>query len=181
MKSRRITGVFLALIYAVIFFTYTIQQCQKNMFNSYAITRYGDVLYEMKNGKLVVYANDQNGSSITIPDKISNQYVYGLGSYAFANCSKLSNITLSQHLESIGVCAFYQCDALKSIAFPSSLKIVDNSAFYDCSYLENVQFSNGIETIGNSSFGYCKRLKSFTLPDSIKKINDFIFNTKRNE
>ena len=68
-------------------------------------------------------------------------------SYAFANCSKLTSITI-----------------------PDSVTSIVDYAFNDCKGLTSVTIGNSVTSIGSSAFGWCYRLTSVTFkgtPNSI--------------
>ena len=59
-----------------------------------------------------------------------------LGSYAFANCAGVREISLPDSLLNIGSHAFADCDALTSLTVPNSVTQLDRGAFYGTSFEE---------------------------------------------
>ena len=79
-----------------------------------------------------------------------NTYRYYTG--AFAGCSSLREIELSQNLQEIGSMAFYNCISLEEIEIPEK-----------------------VLRIGEAAFGNCKSLVSITIPSSVIKMEKNIF------
>ena len=100
--------------------------------------------YTVKEGTKVIatYAFEScyNLTDITIPDSVT-----GIGSSAFANCSKLTSISFGTNskLESIGEYAFNSCSALTEIALPASVTQVSGKAFQTASKLANIHVEAG--------------------------------------
>ncbi len=82
-----------------------------------------------------------------------------IASYAFSNCTGLTNVTIPDGVTSIGYGAFYGCTGLTSISIPNSVTSIDEDAFEDC----------------NGAFEDCTGLASITIPDSITSIDYMAF------
>ena len=119
---------------------------------------------------------------VSIDDEITR-----LGSFAFAYCSNLTDISIPAQATSIGYRTFY-CSGieyarfqgnsikeisrgsfegasfLKSIYLPSSVTFIDQSAFYGCASLTTVDIpSPDLTYIGDSAFYQCRKLNSITI------------------
>lgn len=119
---------------------------------------------------------------VSIDDEITR-----LGSFAFAYCSNLTDISIPAQATSIGYRTFY-CSGieyarfqgnsikeisrgsfegasfLKSIYLPSSVTFIDQSAFYGCASLKTVDIpSPDLTYIGDSAFYQCRKLNSITI------------------
>lgn len=144
-------------------------------------------------GKPVVqigYDNDavvnEDIQSVFIPD------VEKIGGWAFVNCKKLNEITISEGVKEIDSCAFLRCENLTEITIPNSVevigsmafsecgiseitipgsvKIIRSGAFADCKNLTGLTISEGVEVIDSQAFSECEKLTELTFPDSVKKI-----------
>jgi hypothetical protein len=93
-------------------------------------------------------------ASVTIGNGVTN-----IDTYAFINCTSLTNVLFGNHVISIGNLAFCQCYDLASVTFPSSLKSLGLAAFLSCSSLTNVTFGSGVTNIGTSAFSGCPNLQ----------------------
>lgn len=81
----------------------------------------------------------QNCTSLLAVD-MSKTAVTAIPEYLFAQCEKLSAITLPQNLQTIGEWSFTVCP-MASIALPASVISVGNYAFWQCAMLKQV-YSN---------------------------------------
>lgn len=112
--------------------------------------------------------------TITIPSRINYQgqeyTVTKIGYRAFANCSKLMAVTLSEGVEIIEHSAFRECENLVSIKLPQSLKEIGYDAFMDCENLRSVTIGANVSKIGIQSFYRCKNLEKLTLECENAKI-----------
>ena len=97
-----------------------------------------NIYYTSFDGNIVTpNATDVFGAKI-----VSNEYkdgqgiitfdgpVTGIGSWAFANCSSLSTITIPNSVTSIGERAFMDCSSLTSITIPERVTSIDEAAFF---------------------------------------------------
>lgn len=103
-----------------------------------------------------------------------------IGSYAFKESRKLSDITIGDGVTTINSNAFYNCSGLKNITIPASVETINSEAFAYCSNLETVKFEEGLKTIGSYAFRYCYALKDLKLPATLTKIGSYAFNNCSN-
>ena len=114
------------------------------------------------------------GSALT--DLVVPAGIYGVNSYAFANCDFLASITISEGLQFIGSYSFYDCDNanLKAVTLPSTMMSVLFSAFESCDNLESVGLGN-VVAIGDRAFADCASLKAIAIPDTTILISNEAF------
>ena len=114
--------------------------------------------------------------NVTFADK--GKGLKTIGMYAFADCSSLESIDLSNSsITEIPENAFSNCTSLKTVKLPSTVTKIADDAFADCKKLEEIQgLSNcKISEIGKDAFAGCYNLKTFdissatitSLPDTI--------------
>ena len=117
-----------------------------------------------------------NLKNVTFADK--GKGLKTIGMYAFADCSLLESIDLSNSsITEIPENAFSNCTSLKTVKLPSTVTKIADDAFADCKKLEEIQgLSNcKISEIGTDAFAGCYNLKTFdlssatitALPDSL--------------
>lgn len=117
-----------------------------------------------------------NLKNVTFADK--GKGLKTIGMYAFADCSSLESIDLSNSsITEIPENAFSNCTSLKTVKLPSTVTKIADDAFADCKKLEEIQgLSNcKISEIGKDAFAGCYNLKTFdissatitSLPDTI--------------
>ena len=81
------------------------------------------ILYDKNKATLILCLEGKSGS-IIIPDSVTN-----IDSYAFRDCSSLTNITIPKSVTSIGSSAFWGCSSLKSITIPESVTDIGVEVF----------------------------------------------------
>ena len=80
---------------------------------------------------------------------------------------------------SIGSSAFYNCTKLTEIIIPDSVTSIGEDAFYDCTSLTHVTLGNGVTSIGYGAFAYCDSLTEVIIPDSVTSIGSYAFDDCR--
>jgi hypothetical protein len=70
--------------------------------------------------------------------------------------------------------AFYQCSGLTNILIPDSVATVGNAAFFGCSGLSGLILPTSITSIGTSAFG-ASGLRSLILPNDLTNLADSLF------
>ena len=86
-----------------------------------------------------------------------------LGTSAFRNCCKLTEVQLNVGLQVIGKCAFYNCPLLQSVAVPSSVTELKQEAFGGCANLAEVILLEEIGSLtGDSSTGVFQVVKELS-------------------
>ncbi|MCH5220861.1 MAG: leucine-rich repeat protein [Muribaculaceae bacterium] len=70
---------------------------------------------------------------------------------AFAECTKLEEITIGEGLKYIGYHAFYDSN-VKTANLPQSIEEIGDKAFYGCPFFTNLQPEDGIRYIGKVAY-----------------------------
>ncbi len=96
--------------------------------------------------------------------------VVSVGTYAFHNCTVLTEVNLPSELESIGNYAFRNCTALPQVALPAGLKTLGNNVFEGCRLLAKVDLPTGLLSLGEYTFNNCGALAEIRIPDGITEI-----------
>jgi hypothetical protein len=87
----------------------------------------------------VVQVPIMKSGTLNLPSTLTS-----IGSYAFADCSGLTSVTIPGSVTSIGSYAFYACSGLTSVTIPGSVTSIGEYAFAGCSNLISVIF--GVES-----------------------------------
>ena len=125
------------------------------------------------------------------------QTVNTIGTYAFQNCTALTEVILPVGLSTIGVNMFDGCTALTSIAIPESVLSIGNYAFkntgivtaeipntvlsmgeglfQNSANLTSVKLPEGFDTIPYRIFEGCTSMTEYTIPATIKEIGQYAF------
>lgn len=77
------------------------------------------ILYygKVSGGYYVKGITNTNVTSIVIPDEYNGEPVVAIGAEAFANCKKLTSVTISKNIKKIGAYAFSGCNNLTNATF----------------------------------------------------------------
>lgn len=94
-----------------------------------------------------------NLTEVNIPDRVKV-----VGSRAFAECRKLSVVSLGNSVEMIGNNAFSGCN-ITGIELPDSVRYIGDSAFSDCDKLLVAILPDGVMKIGKYAFSECCNLQ----------------------
>lgn len=114
-------------------------------------------------------------TSYSIPDGVTS-----IGSYAFASCSKLTDVTIPTSVTQIGSYAFGACSSLTGVTIPTSVTTMGNGVFDSCSSLTSMVIPDSVSDRFSNSFvamfAGCTSLTSVTLPGSVKGLGGRMFN-----
>ncbi|OON95065.1 MAG: hypothetical protein ATN31_00125 [Candidatus Epulonipiscioides saccharophilum] len=160
----------------------------------------GRIQFNEQTGELL--ATDGLVSVANIPAEINGVAVTSIGSYAFYNCSGLTEISIPDSVSYIGDNAFVNCSSLASITIPSSVEYIGESAFHSCRKLANITLPDSLSNISYRmfygctnlsaislpnvtsiepyAFSQCLALESIDLPESLTSIGDFVFEGAQN-
>ena len=108
-------------------------------------------------------------SEISLPRDCRN-----IGMYAFKNCDSLSYLTFSDSLESLREGAFAGCKSLKDVNLPGSLMFMDTGCFSD-SGICSITIPGGISGIPKNAFADCANLYEVTFPEELSYISSEAF------
>ena len=116
-------------------------------------------------------------TTLEIPSKIGEKYVYEIKQRAFDCCSYINVLILNEPLRSIGYFSFHSCSNLVHVTIPKTVTILDTSCFDDCYDLRRVDFAadSKIEEIRKKAFDTCKKLEYIRIPSSVKVIGERVF------
>ena len=140
----------------------------------------GGVLYNATKTQLIM-APVSTAGEVTLPDTVTE-----IAGGAFANCTKLTGITLSAWITEIGANTFKNTGITK-IVIGKNIASIGDYAFAGCTALEEVVFeAGGVKnmTIGAHAFDGCSALKAIEIPyrvrtnatTSVQGIGDYAFN-----
>jgi hypothetical protein len=99
--------------------------------------------------------------------------VSSIGDEAFANCSSLIDIELSDSLTEIGSSAFENCYSLERILIPSGVEMKDagSPAFVGTPLLKTIVFEEGREEISGAPYFNLNSGADIYIPKSVKRVS----------
>lgn len=101
---------------------------------------------------------------------------YNVGEQAFANCSNLEYIQLTDSIK-ISESAFFNCYRLKDDVFEGvTIQTILAKAFWGASNLRSLTLGDGVSYIDASLCRYCSSLASVRILGDIDSIGDMAFN-----
>ncbi len=104
------------------------------------------------------YARHREITAVVIGDGVT-----GIGTYAFYNCTALTDVTISASVTSIGEYAFADCAALTNITLPNSVMVIGDYAFLNCVCLTEIDLPDSVTDLGDQAFRSCTALTSVSL------------------
>lgn len=99
------------------------------------------VLFDKTKSTLICYPCAKTGSEYSIPNTVKT-----IEAQAFANCTNLTNITISDGVEKIGAGAFAAV-RLDRLELGNGIKELEDDAFYGCP-IKTIFISKSVESIG---------------------------------
>ncbi len=135
--------------------------------------------YKMPNLETVVLPSTIRKFNGSVEGRFNDGICY---SYAFAECTSLRNLTLTEGMTALGGAAFEGCTSLESVRIPSTLirdtnseKYAGNSeydwgdyTFRNCTSLKNITLPEGLTFIGIAAFQNTG-VESIVIPSTIEK------------
>lgn len=103
-----------------------------------------------------------------ITKAVVSEGITSIGTKAFEQCRKLTEVQMPSTIKTIGTYAFYNCLKLRNITLPASLETIGGYAFWACG-IEELTIPSTVTSIGDQAFGNCK-FKSLYIPKSVTKI-----------
>ena len=101
--------------------------------------------------------------------------VTNIGSYAFASCQKMSDITIPESISAVGSFAFYGTAWLTARQAENPLVIVSGNLIDGTACEGDIVIPEGTKSIAGYAFYKCEALTGVTVPDSVKSIGGYAF------
>ena len=97
-----------------------------------------------------------------------------VGQRAFADCRHMDTVTMAD-VTNIGVGAFAGCTALTNLTLSQNLTTLPASAFEGCSSLTRAPLREGLVSLGDNAFAGCEKLTEITIPASLTNMGRSVF------
>ena len=147
---------------------------------------------------------DQNGRLVSESLKQVTITANKIGDYAFANCSSLEKILVSDGIQEIGCNVFEGCneaiyntdtqgakyiDGISSIRLilvdgtnvsgaytpNANTRVIANNAFEGCTELSGITIPQDVVMIGDNAFAGCTGITEMVIPNNVQSIGDYAF------
>ena len=102
---------------------------------------------------------------IKIPEGITK-----IESFAFKNCSSLTEIEIPDSVNNIGAGLFSDCTNLRKVKLPKNLEYIPHVLFSGCSSLTEIEIPDSVNEIWGEAFIGCTNLTKVKLPKNLKEI-----------
>lgn len=93
-----------------------------------------------------------------LPAQLDLLDIRGIADESFAECARLTSVTISGDFVSIGKYAFDRCTKLTSVTLCEGVEALDERAFFWCTSLVSITMPASITDIGAAAFEGCKNL-----------------------
>lgn len=108
-----------------------------------------------------------NSEVVVIPPEINGKPVHIIDDAAFADCKKITSVSIPEGVWRIGDSAFSNCEKLTNTVIPESVSTIEAHAFEACSSLSGIAMPPRIVTIGDGIFDQCENLTWIAIYDSM--------------
>lgn len=121
-----------------------------------------NVLFSKDGKTLVLFPAGCTATTYTVPSGVTT-----IGDLAFANCSSIKEVILSEGITNISWQAFVKCSSLETVVISDTVSEIKDKAFYSCISLENVTLPKGINCLPFYIFDSCGKLKTINFKGTI--------------
>lgn len=128
-------------------------------------------LFDKSKTTLIKYTAGKPDTFYSVPEGVTK-----IGTWAFANCSKLVSISIPNSVTSLEEGAFCECEKLTSIKIPEGITVINGYVFSDCKNLTSITIPDSVKSIGSHAFYGCIRLTKIHMPDGVTSIGQNAFN-----
>lgn len=115
------------------------------------------------------FLGDDSIEEVVIPEGVET-----IGSYAFANLTKLTKVVLPSTLERIDFGAFYGCTSLTVVEGIENVKFINRSAFENCSLRKTVKLENAV-AIADRAFAGNVKMAEIVLGANVQSVGAYAF------
>ena len=145
----------------------------------------GNALHFLRKGSTLTLLAPEEGEvyagDIEIPATVTVEgltyTVEAIHSYAFANQTGLTSVTIPSSVTEVGMAAFKGCTSLTSVSFPEYAYLSTDEMFYGCTSLTSVTLpTDGWYSMRAQMFWNCFSLASLTIPSCVSNpLGDGVF------
>ena len=136
----------------------------------------GGVLFDKSQSTLIEYPAGILGF-YSIPNTVTI-----IGDSAFADCTKLTGITIPNGVISIGDAndvngVFFNCTGLSTVTLPNTVASMGTEIFFSCTGLSQFAIPNSVTSLGAGAFAFCTKLNSISIGSGLTSLDDSTFSS----
>lgn len=98
-----------------------------------------------------------------------------IGESMFAECSRLTSISIPESTKSIEWEAFSGCTGLTFFKIPDTTTYLGDDVFSGCSNITEIKVGQSVTKIDGYAFQNCSSLQTINLPEGLTEISEFMF------
>ncbi len=99
-------------------------------------------------------------SDVAVPEFINDKPVKAIGYRAFVNCNTVTSLTIPGSVKTIEESAFAGCSALGNVVISEGCESIGSVAFADCTSLTEIHIPLSVKNIGDSAFDGCTAIST---------------------
>lgn len=139
-----------------------------------------DYVYILKeDGTAEITGYTGNGTKLSVPSELEGHTVTSLGTKAFYENKKLTEVLLPDTMKTLGEQCFSWCEKLQSVSLPEGLETIGYNVFYCCKKLAKVNIPLSVKKVTGAPFAGCDALKQIALPEDhplLEMVDGVLFN-----
>ena len=116
-----------------------------------------------------LYINGELIQNLVIPQGITK-----IPDNAFADCTSLVSVDISESVTTIGRSAFSGCTSLANVALSPNIKDIEDGAFANCKALETIEIPVSLKTIKSLAFYRCTSLSYISFQGAMSEWGDIL-------
>jgi hypothetical protein len=120
-------------------------------------------IFTTNNGAITITGYNGPGGTVVVPETIDGYTVTGIGEEAFANCTNITSIAVTNSVMTIGADAFFGCTGLVGIVLSNNVTSIGEAAFYGCASLTNFTVPVSVTNIGAEALADCSSLTNISV------------------
>ena len=115
-------------------------------------------------------------TAINVPDALGDGYpVTAIKSGIFQGNTKITHLSVGNHVKQITAKDFSGCTALRSVELGNGVQAIGDEAFSGCTALVSLKLGDGLISIGKKAFLNCRLLPNVAFGPSLAHVGDAAF------
>ncbi len=141
----------------------------------YSCDNLSSVVFEQSEGKNVQIKKSAFAECSALKEITLSNSIVSLEDECFSDCSSLETIAMPTSITEMGNYLFKNCSSLLNLSIPNQVNSIGTNLFQNCSKLASVSFLNNPETLSENMFEGCSSLSTLVIPDSVSIVSEEAF------